>query len=94
MTHIHVLHILNKAPSHPRSVECLSALMPGDTLLLIENAVLAVASLNEYRAGIPVFALAPDVIARGLGECSENTTLVDFAAMVDLTAQAQQIISW
>ncbi|MGK0525514.1 MAG: tRNA 2-thiouridine synthesizing protein B [Pseudomonadales bacterium] len=94
MTPIHTLHILNKAPEHPRSVACMGALMPGDALLLTENAVLALAAQCSTLAGIRVYALAPDVAARGLGQCTGEAALVDYPAMVDLTAQAQNVISW
>ncbi|WP_339780419.1 sulfurtransferase complex subunit TusB [uncultured Marinobacter sp.] len=95
MTPIHTLHILNKAPGHPRSVACMGALKPGDALLLTENAVLALAIQGNTAASIRVYALAPDVAARGLGQRPGGAAaLVDFPAMVDLTAQAQNVISW
>ncbi|MBK1871639.1 MULTISPECIES: sulfurtransferase complex subunit TusB [unclassified Marinobacter] len=94
MAQIHTLHILNKAPEHPRSGECLRSLNPGDALLLIENAALALATPGELTAGIPVYALSPDVLARGLAQTARKASLVDFPAMVELTAQAQKVISW
>src|SRR5690606_31406740 len=94
MISIHTLHILNKAPEHPRAAECLRALKPGDALLLIESAVLALAARSDLTAGIPIYALSPDVLARGLAQCTQEASLVDFPAMVELTAQAQNVISW
>jgi tRNA 2-thiouridine synthesizing protein B len=94
MAPIHTLHILNKSPGHPRSAECRHALKPGDALLLTESAVLAIATPGDHGASIPVYALAPDVAARGLGQCAGEAIQVDFPAMVDLTAQAQNVISW
>jgi len=94
MTPIHTLHILNKTPGHPRAAECIGALRPGDALLLTESAVLALAAPGNHDTRIPVYALAPDVVARGLGQCPGDVTLVDFPAMVDLTALAQHVISW
>jgi len=94
MTPIHTLHILNKPPEHPRSVACMNALRPGDALLLTENAVLALAVQGDTAVSIPVYALAPDFVARGLGQSPGRAALVDFPAMVDLTAQAQNVISW
>lgn len=38
MHEIQTLHIVNKAPDHPRFRRCLAMLAPGDTLLLIEDA--------------------------------------------------------
>ncbi|MGO1749828.1 MAG: sulfurtransferase complex subunit TusB [Marinobacter sp.] len=94
MKDIHTLHILNKAPGHPRTVECRHALRPGDALLLTESAVLAIATSDGHNPGIPIYVLAPDAVARSLGQCDAEATLVDFPAMVDLTAQAQNVISW
>lgn len=94
MTAIHTLHILNKVPDHPRTVACRHALKPGDALLLTESAVLTIAASGDHNPGIPVYALAPDAVARGLGQCDTEATLVDFPAMVDLTAQAKNVISW
>lgn len=94
MSHIRTLHILNKAPSHPRTNQCLPALTDGDALLLTENGVLHLATEVAYKKNVTVYALAPDVQARGLGECSSEAFIIDFPAMVDLTAQAQNIISW
>lgn len=94
MTPIHTLHILNKAPGHPRATACLSALKPGDCLLLTENAVLALSTLEGPDFNAPVYALTPDAMARGLGSYTEYATLVDYPTMVDLTARAQHIISW
>jgi tRNA 2-thiouridine synthesizing protein B len=95
MSTIHTLHILNKVPEHPRSAACQQALMPGDALLLIENAVLALATAgSELLTMTSVYALTPDVMARGLENRIGKANLVDFPAMVKLTAQAQKVISW
>jgi tRNA 2-thiouridine synthesizing protein B len=94
MTPIHTLHILNKVPGHPRTAQCKHALRPGDALLLTESAVLALAVSGGHAPSIPVYALASDAVARGVGQCGAEVTLVDFPVMVDLTAQAQNVISW
>lgn len=95
MIPINTLHILNKAPDHPRTAHCKHALRPGDALLLTENAVLAISVAGVHDdAAIPVYALEADAAARGLGQSGTETTLVDFPAMVDLTARAQNVISW
>ncbi|MDO6442412.1 MULTISPECIES: sulfurtransferase complex subunit TusB [unclassified Marinobacter] len=94
MKPIATLHILNKAPEHSRSVECMRSLRAGDALLLTESAVLAIATTDVHDPNTTVYALKADVLARGLDDCASETHLVDFPAMVDLTAQAQNIISW
>lgn len=94
LTSIPTLHILNKAPEHPRAVACGRSLKPGDTLLLTENAVLALADNTYNEETIEVYALAPDVLSRGLSNCAQEAVLVNFTEMVELTAQAQNMISW
>lgn len=94
MIPIHTLHILNKAPEHPRTAQCRHALRPGDALLLTESAVLALPMPRDHNLAIPVYALAQDATARGVGQCGGDATLVDYPAMVNLTAQAQNVISW
>lgn len=91
MPSIQTLHILNKMPDHWRAVECRRALQPGDALLLTESAVLALADRDTTAR---VYALASDAMARGVGNLAEEVTLVDFPAMVELTAQAHNVISW
>lgn len=94
MPPIHTLHILNKAPGHLRTAQCLQALKPGDALLLTESAVLALSVSGDQNPTIPVYALVADAVARGVGQYATEATLVDYAAMVNLTAHAQYVISW
>lgn len=94
MSSIHTLHILNKGPEHPRSIACGQALKAGDALLLTENGVLALALSGSCETAVPVYALTADVMARGLSQCANGTIMVDFSTMVDMTAQAQNVISW
>lgn len=94
MTPIHTLHILNKVPGHPRAAQCRLALRPEDALLLTESAVLALCVSGGPVPTVPVYALAPDAVARGLGQFTTEATLVDYSDMVNLTAQAQNVISW
>ncbi len=87
------LHILNKPPDHSRFSLCLSAIGPEDGLLLTENGVLAVTqrlAINSERC----FALAPDLEARGLSPQFSRDQTVSFDDMVDLTASAENVISW
>lgn len=95
MKPIHTLHILNKVPGHPRTEQCRHSLRPGDALLLIESAVLALSVTDGYdHPAVSVYVLAPDAMARGVGQHTAKATLVDYSTMVNLTAQAQNIISW
>lgn len=87
------LHLLNKAPDHPRFSACLQAIAPDDCLLLMENAVhgITVASL-ELPAATRV--LAADARARGLAEPAGGVKFVDYDGMVRLTEAHSRIISW
>lgn len=90
MSDFHTLHILNKPPEHPRFAECLGMSSPDDALLLIENGVLALAS-PERLSDRKVYALSPDVRARGL---TASEGLLDYTDMVSLTLKAERVISW
>jgi tRNA 2-thiouridine synthesizing protein B len=88
------LHLLNKAPSHPRFPVCLGSVGPEDHLLLIENAVVA---LTDNSVTLPprTSAMMPDCQARGLADLVGSTMdLVTPAGMVALTDRFQRIISW
>lgn len=88
------LHILNKPPGHERFLACLDAIAPGDIVLLVENAVTALADVS---VALPdgTLALSADCEARGLGRSeAENTGRVDYQGMVRLTDRFVRIISW
>ncbi len=93
MTAFHTLHILNKTPDHPRFSECLGTLGTDDALILTENGVLALATEINLKTS-RIYALTPDVEARGMAGTTRNSILVDYPEMVDLTLQAQRVISW
>lgn len=86
------LHILNKSPGHPRFATCLAALHEGDTLVLTENAVLALADSNT---GLPrnCVALSPDLQARGLAG-SLDVQAISYHELVRLTAEHSRTVSW
>lgn len=89
------LHILNKPPGHPRFQRCLEALGDGERLLLIESAVLFVSTPGLPGTG-NTYVLEADLEARGLAEIDSggSATIVDYDAMVVLTAESEQIIHW
>ncbi|MEZ5561077.1 MAG: sulfurtransferase complex subunit TusB [Pseudomonadales bacterium] len=83
------LHIVNQVAA---LADCLSVAGEDDSVLLIESAVYAAADPWQER---PLFALAPDVQARGLhGRLGTAVTLVSDGAFVDLVAAHQPIVSW
>ncbi|GGC71920.1 sulfurtransferase complex subunit TusB [Marinobacter halophilus] len=90
---IGTLHILNKAPDHPRFMTCLSSLSDQDTLVLIENAVLA---LSDADTALPrhTVALEADTEARGLSATVTGAQQISHAQLVELTEHHSRIISW
>ncbi|MFC4260467.1 sulfurtransferase complex subunit TusB [Marinobacter lacisalsi] len=93
-TPVATLHILNKRPEHHRFRACLDAMAPGDVLLLIENAVLALADAGVH---LPegTRALQADCVARGLvTRPGEKVELLDYLGMTHLTDRFSRLISW
>jgi tRNA 2-thiouridine synthesizing protein B len=94
MATIQTLHILNKSPDHPRAARCLEMVSEDDGLLLIGGGVLFLATGNLPGTG-RVFALSPDTDARGVGKLTgSSVSAVDFAEMVELSLEANRVISW
>ena len=94
-----MLHIVNK--SHRQSgalASCLRLAQPGAALLLIEDAVYAATAASEMIAALAplkVYALQPDVDARGMaGKLADGVTAVDYGGFVDLVAEHSCNQSW
>mgnify|MGYP001262580649 CR=1 FL=1 len=93
MTGNSTLHLLNKAPEHPRYQTCINALSPSDTLVLIENGVLSAAG-NRLHPPCKIYALKADIDARALEAACNNLNTIDYDELVQLTATHSKIISW
>jgi tRNA 2-thiouridine synthesizing protein B len=98
-----VLHIVNKSPFERNALEaCLRLARPGSVLLLIEDGVYAATrgnaaetSLKQAMAQLKVYALAPDLEARGVaGRVMEGIQLVDYGGFVDLACGQPNCQSW
>jgi tRNA 2-thiouridine synthesizing protein B len=98
-----MLHIVNKSPFQTSTLAtCLRMAQPGQALLLIEDAVYAAttgsaaqASMADACSKLKVYALQPDMDARGVtGKLLDGITLVDYSGFVDLTAQHSTSHSW
>jgi tRNA 2-thiouridine synthesizing protein B len=98
-----MLHIVNKSPFEKTTLaSCLRIAQPGSALLLIEDAVYAAARGNaiearmrEAASSLEVYALAPDLEARGMKEATiDGIRLVDYAGFVDLVAAHETVQSW
>jgi tRNA 2-thiouridine synthesizing protein B len=99
-----VLHIVNKSPFDRNSLDtCLRLARPGSAILLIEDGIYAVQEKSSAAARVqqalenhPVYALQPDLQARGVGEESmlDGITLVDYDGFVKLTTEFDKLQSW
>jgi tRNA 2-thiouridine synthesizing protein B len=98
-----MLHIVNKSPYEKSALEsCLRVAQSGNAVILIEDAVYAIArgssaadKLQKAAASLKLYALAPDIEARGLRErVIDGVTLVDYAGFVDLVANHPTNQSW
>lgn len=96
-----MLHTINKSPFETTTFEtCVRFLLPGDPVLFIEDGVYAVQSGNKFSpviAGIlknnPLFALRPDLDARGVTAIAEGVESVDYEGFVALVEE-HQVNSW
>lgn len=98
-----MLHIVNKSHTQANSLgSCLRLAQPGQTLLLIEDAVYAVTPAGAATSGIAealktlkVHVLQPDLEARGMaGKLIDGVTAVDYGGFVDLVAEHPNNQSW
>jgi tRNA 2-thiouridine synthesizing protein B len=93
-----MLHIVNKSPTERSALaSCLRVAQDGQALLLIEDGVYAATgnTLAEASQRLKVYALAPDLQARGLaGKAAAGITPIDYAGFVDLVAEHATSQSW
>jgi len=98
-----MLHIVNKSPLQRNSLEsCLRVAQPGGAILLIEDAVYAATRgntaenhLRDALSSFKVYALAPDLEARGMADrVMEGVSTVDYGGFVDLVAEHKNCQSW
>ncbi len=97
------LHTVNKSPFERRSLaSCISHASAGDAILMIEDAVYgaiagtASAEQLEENQNIAIYALGPDLSARGLGKAklADGINIVDYNGFVDLAVEHDKIQSW
>jgi tRNA 2-thiouridine synthesizing protein B len=98
-----MLHIVNKSPYERNNLaSCLAHALPGGAVLLIEDAVYAATRGNQAEAAVrkamqevPVYALGPDLDARGMqGAVIDGVNVVDFGGFVDLVVEHRTSQSW
>lgn len=97
-----MLNIVNKSPLDRNTLQsCLDA-NTGGAILLIEDGVYAATRGNAFEAKLKavqgtfkVYALGPDLDARGVGDrVMDGVTVVDYAGFVDLVAEFKTCQSW
>lgn len=96
-----MLHTINKSPFESNTLEtCIRFLQPGDPLLFIEDGVYAVQAGNRFSDLVnstlqnnPVYALQPDLEARGISSTTEGVKSVDYEGFVELVEE-HQVNSW
>lgn len=88
------LHILNRGPNQGELLQhCLDTFSTDDALLLIEDGVYWSSShFTDRLAGIDLYVLQPDLLARGLTLQSGKS--IDDEGFVDLTTIHSRIVSW
>jgi tRNA 2-thiouridine synthesizing protein B len=100
---MNMLHTVNKSPFDRNSLEtCLAHAQAGGAILLIEDGIYGAlegttisAKVKEVMRKAPVYALAPDVEARGMaGRLIAGVKLVDYSGFVDLVAEHKTVQSW
>ena len=98
-----MLHTVNKSPfAHSALESCLKFARPGSAVLLIEDGVYAALRdtavskrIEEAMTGIAVYALKPDIDARGMQDrVLDGVRLVDYGGFVDLVAEHDAVQSW
>ncbi len=98
-----MLHIVNKSATERNSLEsCLRLATKGSAVLLIEDAVYAVtkggtaaANIQAAMADLQIYALGPDLDARGMSaRVLDGVKVVDYGGFVDLVAENNVCQSW
>ncbi len=98
-----MLHIVNKSPFEKNSLaSCLAHALKGGAVILIEDAVYGAtrgtpseAAMQRALQDVPVYALGPDLEARGMqANVIEGVKVVDYGGFVDLVAEHRTSQSW
>lgn len=98
-----ILHLVNKSPySHGCLQESLKYLGEQDEVLLLEDGVIACIESPALPNGFievvqqnKVYALTPDLVARGLADkVMSNIKVIDDQGFVELTLKHHKSMSW
>ena len=98
-----MLHIVNKSPLlNSALASCLRLAQDGEAVILIEDGIFAATQgvaagcgLADAVGRLEVYALAPDVDARGMtGRLTDGVKAVDYAGFVKLVVEHHTNQSW
>ena len=98
-----MLHTVNKSPFEKDSFKsCLNCVADGSSILLIEDGVFAAlngsavaAKVKEAMGKVTIYALGPDLDARGIADkVIDGIKVVDYAGFVDLACENDKVQSW
>ncbi|MBC54016.1 MAG: sulfurtransferase complex subunit TusB [Gammaproteobacteria bacterium] len=92
------LHIVNKSPFRSDALQrCLALVAPGDSILLIEDGVLAasLSTLADSVSGrsVTCYALIDDLAARGVSAADTCIRSVDATGFVNLIVEHRNSLS-
>jgi len=90
-----MLHIVNQSPFSSDALQsCLKHALPDSAILLIEDGVLAASNHTDFKT-LTVYALIPDLAARGLSDKINPTiTAIDYDGFVALAEKHSPIQHW
>lgn len=98
------LNVVNKSPFEKRTLEqCLKRIGEGDSVLLIEDAVICAVSGTAVQDQLAasaeqskLYVLVPDLEARGFADANllESVERIDYAGFVDLVVKHDRVHSW
>lgn len=96
-----MLHVINHSPFRSESLQSsLRFLLPGDVILLIEDAVYGALENTKFTENMKkalenneVCVLEPDLQARGVSNVIGEIRKVDYEGFVELVEQ-HQVTSW
>ncbi|UXI01540.1 sulfurtransferase complex subunit TusB [Photobacterium sp. TY1-4] len=96
-----MLHTIMTSPFQSQALRrCLRYLAPQDEILLIQDAVVAGTEKNAWsealtQAGVNIYVLEVDLVARGLREqMNERIHVVDYSGFVGLTERHESQMKW
>ncbi|WEM42525.1 sulfurtransferase complex subunit TusB [Photobacterium sp. DA100] len=96
-----MLHIFTRSPFQTQAyVEAAAMISPNDSILLIQDAVIAATVENSpifslRDAGVKIFLLAEDLAARGLQDKLKlDVNVVDYKGFVGLTVDCETQMKW